>query len=84
MIFRAFKWGFGFRLGTMTARAVARLALLALFAVLFVIATASAAGRQVYLEGEDDLGNGYKHCIYSEGVVITIPSHRLCPLSIEV
>lgn len=44
---------------------------------------ADAAGR-VYLESERDLGNGYKHCIYSDGVVITIQSHQLCPLSIEV
>lgn len=45
---------------------------------------ADAAGRQVYLEGEDDLGNGYKLCHYSEGVTITIQSHKLCPLSINV
>jgi hypothetical protein len=45
---------------------------------------ASAYGRQVYLEDERDLGNGMKLCIYSEGVTITVASHRLCPLSIEI
>jgi hypothetical protein len=45
---------------------------------------ASAQGRMVFLEGERDLGNGFKHCIYSEGVVITIPSWKLCPVSIEI
>jgi hypothetical protein len=42
------------------------------------------AAEQVYLESERDLGNGKKLCIYSEGVVITIPSHQLCPMSIRV
>lgn len=41
-----------------------------------------AAMAQVYLERERDLGNGYKLCIYSEGVTITVRSHDLCPLSI--
>ena len=45
---------------------------------------ADAAGRQVYLEDEQDLGNGYKLCIYSEGVTITRRDYQLCPLSIEV
>ena len=44
----------------------------------------SAAGRQVYLEDEQDLGNGFKLCIYSEGVTITVASHRLCPLNVEI
>lgn len=42
------------------------------------------ARTQVYLEDERDLGNGYKLCIYSEGITITKPSHQLCPISIEV
>lgn len=42
------------------------------------------ARTQVYLEDEEDLGNGYKLCIYSEGVVITVPSYRLCPISTTV
>lgn len=42
-----------------------------------------AAGFQVYLEGEDDLGNGFKLCHYTEGYTITIQSHKLCPLSIR-
>jgi hypothetical protein len=42
------------------------------------------AATQVYLEDEQDLSNGYKLCIYSEGVTITVASHRLCPLSITV
>jgi hypothetical protein len=41
------------------------------------------AATQVYLEDEQDLGNGYKLCIYSEGVTITVQSYRLCPLSIN-
>jgi hypothetical protein len=45
---------------------------------------AEARGFQVYLDGEEDLGNGYKLCHYSEGVTITVESHRLCPLSINV
>jgi hypothetical protein len=45
---------------------------------------ANAAGRLVFLEDEQDLGNGFKLCIYTEGVTITVPSYRLCPLSIEV
>jgi hypothetical protein len=45
---------------------------------------AKAAGFQVYLDGEEDLGNGYKLCHYTEGVTITVESHRLCPLSINV
>lgn len=36
----------------------------------------------VFLEDERDLGNGRKLCIYTEGYTITIPSHKLCPLSI--
>jgi hypothetical protein len=44
---------------------------------------AQARGLQVYLEAEEDLGNGYKLCHYSEGVTITVESHRLCPLSIN-
>lgn len=51
---------------------------------LFYWTVGSAAGRQVYLESERDLGNGMKLCIYSEGVTITVASHRLCPLSIEI
>lgn len=46
--------------------------------------TADAAGRAVYLESEEDLGNGFKLCVYSEGVVITIPSHGLCPISTDI
>jgi hypothetical protein len=42
------------------------------------------AGTQVYLEDERDLGNGYKLCIYSEGVTITRRDYQLCPISIEV
>ena len=41
------------------------------------------AGMTVYLEGEDDLGNGFKLCHYTEGYTITIQSHKLCPLSIN-
>lgn len=41
------------------------------------------AGMVVYLEGEDDLGNGFKLCHYTEGYTITIQSHKLCPLSIN-
>jgi hypothetical protein len=44
---------------------------------------ADAAGFQVYLEGEDDLGNGFKLCHYTEGYTITIQSHKLCPLSVN-
>jgi hypothetical protein len=55
---------------------------LALFiASLFYWYVASAA--QVYLEDEKDLRNGYKLCIYSEGVTITVPSYKLCPISID-
>jgi len=42
------------------------------------------ARTQVYLESEQDLGNGYKLCVYSEGVTITRRDSQLCPLSIEV
>lgn len=42
------------------------------------------AGRQVYLQQEVDLGNGYKQCIYEDGITMTVQSHRLCPLTIEV
>lgn len=42
------------------------------------------AGVLVFLEDEQDLGNGYKLCIYSEGVIITRRDYQLCPLSIEV
>ena len=45
---------------------------------------ANAYGRLVFLEDERDLGNGFKLCIYSEGVTITRPSYSLCPISIEV
>lgn len=45
---------------------------------------ADAYGRLVFLEDERDLGNGFKLCIYSEGVTITRPSYSLCPISIEV
>lgn len=45
---------------------------------------AMSMGRSVFLEGERDLGNGMKHCLYTEGVVITIPSYKLCPLSVEI
>jgi len=41
------------------------------------------AGMVVYLEGQDDLGNGFKLCHYTEGYTITIQSHKLCPLSIN-
>jgi len=41
------------------------------------------AGMLLFLEGEDDLGNGYKLCHYTEGYTITIQSHKLCPLSIN-
>lgn len=55
---------------------------------LYLLWTGQAEARplamQVYLEGEQELGNGYKLCIYSEGVTITVPSHQLCPLTIEV
>lgn len=56
------------------------------FAVALMVysCVADAAGRQVYLEDEQDLGNGYKLCIYSEGVTITRRDYQLCPLSIEV
>jgi hypothetical protein len=43
-----------------------------------------ADGFQVYLEGEDDLGNGFKLCHYTEGVTITVRDSQLCPLSIKV
>lgn len=42
------------------------------------------ADMQVYLEGEDDLGNGFKLCHYSEGVTITVAATKLCPLSISI
>lgn len=58
-------------------------AIMTLFWLLW-LTEASAQGRMVFLEGERDLGNGMKHCIYSEGVVITIPSYKLCPLSIDI
>jgi hypothetical protein len=45
---------------------------------------AKAEGFQVYLEGEDDLGNGFKLCHYTEGVTITVRDSQLCPLSIKV
>ena len=45
---------------------------------------ARAEGTQVYLEGEDDLGNGFKLCHYSEGVTITLRDSQLCPLSIRI
>lgn len=38
----------------------------------------------VFLIGERDLGNGHKLCIYDEGITITIPSYKVCPVSIEV
>jgi hypothetical protein len=46
--------------------------------------SAKADGMQVYLEGEDDLGNGFKLCHYSEGVTITVAATKLCPLSIAI
>lgn len=65
------------------------LALLAFWTVLITIALlllpyCAEARSQVYLEDEQDLGNGYKLCIYSEGVTITVPAYRLCPISINV
>jgi hypothetical protein len=51
---------------------------------LLVYSCMAYATMQVYLEGEDDLGNGYKLCRYSEGITITVASHKLCPLSINV
>ena len=57
---------------------------LAVIAGVMYSCRADAAGYQVYLEDERDLGNGFKLCVYSEGVTITRPSHQLCPLSIEV
>lgn len=56
----------------------------ALGLLLAVSCAPSDARTQVYLESETDLGNGYKNCNYSEGVVRTIPAHQLCPLTIEV
>jgi hypothetical protein len=53
-------------------------------AALVYACNASAAGRRVYLEDERDLENGFKLCIYSEGITITRPSYQLCPISIEV
>jgi hypothetical protein len=50
----------------------------------FSVGKCLASGRQVFLEDEQDLGNGYKLCIYSEGVTITRRDYQLCPLSIEV
>lgn len=53
-------------------------------ALLVYSCTTFADGVLVFLEGEDDLDNGYKLCHYSEGITITVPSHKLCPISIEV
>lgn len=63
--------------------AILALCLLAIAAFLWAN-EAMSMGRMVFLEGERDLGNGMKHCLYTEGVVITIPSYKLCPLSVEV
>jgi hypothetical protein len=51
---------------------------------LFYWTVASAQGIQVYLEDEEDLGNGMKLCIYTEGVTITVRDSQLCPLSIRI
>jgi hypothetical protein len=53
--------------------------------LIFHSCTARAdSGVQVYLEDEQDLGNGWKLCIYSEGVTITKPDYELCPISIRL
>ena len=60
--------------------------ILASFAILLLAAVLwwrEASAATFYLEDEKDLGNGYKICIYSEGVRITVPSYKLCPISIE-
>jgi len=59
------------------------LALLFVFWLLW-LNEASAQGRMVFLESERDLGNGFKLCVYTEGVTITVASYKLCPISIEV
>jgi hypothetical protein len=41
------------------------------------------AATQYYLESERDLGNGLRQCNYTEGYVITVLSHQLCPLTIR-
>jgi hypothetical protein len=47
--------------------------------------TAHAEGvYQVYLVDEQELGNGFKACIYDEGVTITVRDSQLCPLSITI
>jgi len=52
--------------------------------IMLLYSCQAEAGIRYFLEDERDLGNGYKLCIYGEGVTITRPSHQLCPLSIEV
>jgi len=55
-----------------------------IFGALALYSCNAQARTQVYLEQERDLGNGYKLCIYNEGVTITVPAYRLCPISINV
>ena len=74
-MFKAMKIVFGAVIGYVLA-----LAFLAVVA-LSLMGTAHA-GMTLFLEGEDDLGNGFKLCHYTQGYTITIASHRLCPLSV--
>lgn len=70
----------------MTARKVVGNTLFFLALLLFFLFYwhVASAKMLVFLEDERDLGNGHKLCIYSEGITITVPSYKLCPISIEV
>jgi hypothetical protein len=58
------------------------IALFAFFVFYWYVGTAEAA-MDHYLQEERDLGNGYKLCIYDQGITITVKSHELCPLRIR-
>lgn len=53
--------------------------------IVFIVAALSfsnAYALKGFLEGESSSGMN-KYCQYSNGVIITVKSHKLCPLSID-
>jgi hypothetical protein len=51
-----------------------------LVTLLALLLTATVATAAILVD-EQDLGNGYKMCIYDDGSAFTVKDFQLCPLS---
>ena len=51
-------------------------------AIMFITLASQSFALKGFKEGEWTDG-GNKYCKYSNGVIITIKSHKLCPLSVD-